>query len=109
MVTEVGLAARKPHLPPSQPIASTDTTCTTYGIPADLREYAQRLLASFPSPGAGIRVRTEGGEQETDLDLQREEQDDEEGGLTGCREAVEILTRIPKKGQSIRSFGDCSD
>jgi hypothetical protein len=30
--------------------------------------------------------------------LEREREKEEEGALTGCREAVEILTRNPKKG-----------
>jgi len=49
-----------------------------------VREYAKFLLATSPSPESnGL-----------DVDAARER---EAGGLTGCREAVEILTRNPKK------------
>lgn len=102
VVTEVELASHKPHLPP---LLAPKITNTALGIPADLREYAKRLLASFPAPGAGTRARADGNEHPhpVDVELEREELD-EEGGLTGCREAVEILTRIPKKGWCILSF-----
>ena len=36
------------------------------------------------------------------VESERERAD--EGGLTGCREAVEILTRNPKKGSSFLTF-----
>ena len=49
-----------------------------------VREYAKSLLATSPNPESnGL-----------DVDAARER---EAGGLTGCREAVEILTRNPKK------------
>ncbi|RDB27414.1 hypothetical protein Hypma_004304 [Hypsizygus marmoreus] len=85
----------------------------------DLQDYARRLLASFPEPGAsGVRMKLpaesispvpqqqhfgngeawEGsGLSEESRRLEREMERSEEGGLTGCREAVEILTRNPKK------------
>ncbi|KAF8060802.1 Rgp1-domain-containing protein [Lyophyllum atratum] len=83
----------------------------------DLQDYARRLLTSFPDPGAsGVRIKlpaeaispvpqsaapngimdatwpTEDGKR-----LEREMERAEEGGMSGCREAVEILTRNPKK------------
>ncbi|GLB36773.1 putative rgp1-domain-containing protein [Lyophyllum shimeji] len=83
----------------------------------DLQDYARRLLTSFPEPGAsGVRIKlpaeaispvpqsaapngamdaawpTEDGKR-----LEREMERAEEGGMSGCREAVEILTRNPKK------------
>ena len=66
-------------------------------IPADLREYAQRLLMSVPAPGGADAV---GFGREHDEE--REDDEDGDGGvLTGCREAVEILTRNPKKGACV--------
>lgn len=49
-----------------------------------VRDYAKFLLATSPSPDG----------DDLDVDAARER---EAGGLTGCREAVEILTRNPKK------------
>ena len=49
-----------------------------------VREYAKFLLATSPSPDRN----------DLDVDSARER---EAGGLTGCREAVELLTRNPKK------------
>ena len=51
---------------------------------SSVREYAGFLLATSPSPGRN----------DLDVDAARER---EAGGLTGCREAVEIITRNPKK------------
>jgi len=51
---------------------------------SSVREYARFLLATSLSPDDG----------DLDVDAARER---EAGGLTGCREAVEILTRNPKK------------
>jgi len=65
----------------------------------DLREYGKRLLATFPGPdatGAGrIKVPPE-MISPLQADFERERESDG-GALTGCREAVEILTRNPKK------------
>jgi len=80
----------------------------------DLQDYAHRLLASFPEPGSGVRIKLppehvrQSEEIERDWERKREREEErlrererereDEGGLTGCREAVEILTRNPKKG-----------
>ncbi|KAG8220206.1 Rgp1-domain-containing protein [Butyriboletus roseoflavus] len=56
----------------------------------DLEDYGQRLLAIFPEAGT-TDVRSK-----MPLDCEREREGDG-GALTGCREAVEILTRNPKK------------
>ncbi|KII86306.1 hypothetical protein PLICRDRAFT_56036 [Plicaturopsis crispa FD-325 SS-3] len=64
-----------------------------------LQEYAHRLLEAFPEPHAtGVRMKLP-AEAMSPLrgDLEREREREEEGALTGCREAVEILTRNPKK------------
>ena len=65
----------------------------------DLQTYARNLLASFPDPQAkGVRIKlpleaiTNG-----DGDLERELEGDMDSP-TGCRQAVEVLTRNPKKG-----------
>lgn len=69
----------------------------------DLREYGKRLLATFPGPdatGTGrIKVPPE-MISPLQADFEREREGDG-GGLTGCREAVEILTRNPKKGKPV--------
>ncbi|KAG6876531.1 hypothetical protein C0993_002420 [Termitomyces sp. T159_Od127] len=97
------------------------------GTFGDLQDYARRLLASFPDPGArGVRIKLpaeavspvpqsagfavgfgagagggaggvwaeEGKRIEREMEREMERA---EGGLSGCREAVEILTRNPKK------------
>jgi len=51
---------------------------------SSVREYAKLLLTTSPNPD----------NNDLDVDAARER---EAGGLTGCREAVEILTRNPKK------------
>jgi len=40
------------------------------------------------------------------LEELRKKETEAEGGLTGCREAVEILTRNPKKGEVVCPLGD---
>lgn len=40
-------------------------------------------------------------------DRERELEGEEEGALTGCREAVEILTRNPKKGKQALTYFSC--
>lgn len=55
---------------------------------SSVREYARFLLTTSPSPDGG----------DLDVDAARER---EAGGLTGCREAVEILTRNPKKRKPV--------
>jgi len=59
----------------------------------DLQTYARNLLSSFrdhdPS-ASGVRIKL----PLEALELEREEV----GGLAGCRQAVEILTRNPRKG-----------
>jgi hypothetical protein len=54
------------------------------GSISSVREYAKFLLTTSPNPDG----------DDLDVDAARER---EAGGLTGCREAVEILTRNPKK------------
>ena len=66
----------------------------------DLRDYARRLLSSFQdpvAPGVPMKLPAEAFSP-VRSDLERELEREVEGGLTGCREAVEILTRNPKKG-----------
>ncbi|KIJ58929.1 hypothetical protein HYDPIDRAFT_98508 [Hydnomerulius pinastri MD-312] len=65
----------------------------------DLRDYGQRLLGTFPDPDAtGVRIKMP-AEAVSPLqgDFDREREGGDSGALTGCREAVEILTRNPKK------------
>jgi hypothetical protein len=80
-----------------------------------LRSYATSLLATLPdakgksrddnatddSPSArnGKFKATEGSRR-----IEREGELADEGGLTGCREAVELLTRTQRKGEGFFSF-----
>ncbi|KAH7908781.1 Rgp1-domain-containing protein [Hygrophoropsis aurantiaca] len=70
----------------------------TPGSLDDLRDYGQRLLATFPDPDAtGVRIKVPAeAVLPSQSDLERGEEE-EGGSLTGCREAVELLTRNPKK------------
>ncbi|KAG2135101.1 Rgp1-domain-containing protein [Suillus clintonianus] len=105
----------------SSKLSPTTTPC---GSLDDLRAYGERLLSTFPAEGStGVRIKepaesvpenvpssstgpasasgSQGGEDplrafERERERERERQG-EEGELTGCREAVEILTRNPKK------------
>ncbi|KAI0358916.1 Rgp1-domain-containing protein [Trametes cingulata] len=65
----------------------------------DLQQYARNLLASFPDPKAtGVRIKLpiEAIQSSRSAGLDRE-LEDELDSPTGCRQAVEILTRNPKK------------
>ncbi|KAF8446407.1 Rgp1-domain-containing protein [Boletus edulis BED1] len=65
----------------------------------DLRDYGRRLLATFSDPDATdigrIKMPLE-AISPAQSEFEREREGDG-GALTGCREAVEILTRNPKK------------
>lgn len=65
----------------------------------DLQSYARNLLASFPDPKApGVRIRLPiEAIQHGRGDLECELEDDLDSPA-GCRQAVEVLTRNPKKG-----------
>jgi hypothetical protein len=69
-----------------------------------LHEYAQRLLASFPNPQALAQGKAD-PVPALDTIHKRER---EVGGLSGCCEAVEILTRNPKKGRSYLFLPFCT-
>jgi hypothetical protein len=100
-------------------------TATPDGSLDDLRAYGERLLSTFPAEGlTGVRIKEpaesvpetvsssssapsgSGSRSEIvdplhafEKERERErEREREEGEVTGCREAVEILTRNPKKG-----------
>ncbi|OJT13199.1 hypothetical protein TRAPUB_10218 [Trametes pubescens] len=71
----------------------------TPGSYEDLQEYARNLLASFPDPKAtGVRIKLpiEAIQSSRSAGLDREFED-ELDSPTACRQAVEILTRNPKK------------
>lgn len=105
------------HLTYSQPNFVASSSSAIEGTFEDLQDYARRLLASFPEPGtSGVRIKlpaesvspvpqnvdalSRAWQDDDARRLEREREREEEGGLTGCREAVEILTRNPKKGRS---------
>jgi hypothetical protein len=81
----------------------------------DLRDYAQRLVESLPDSGAdgdadgnreGAELMVSPGTRAPLISPEYERKQEmlgagtvaESGQHTGCREAVEILTRISKKG-----------
>lgn len=68
----------------------------------DLRSYAKMLVDSFPEQStSGVRLKVPVESVEHAFEHERwlkEDRRQEMGGLSGCREAVDILTRNPKKG-----------
>lgn len=117
-VVDLGSAAgdaRKDLSSSSKP-SPTPTPC---GSLDDLRAYGERLLETFPAEGStGVRIKepaesvpesipsssssssgfASGSKAASDpLRALEREREEGEGELTGCREAVEILTRNPKK------------
>ncbi|KAG1809812.1 Rgp1-domain-containing protein [Suillus plorans] len=121
-VIELGSAcgdAKKDSSSSSSKHSLTTSPCDSLD---DLRAYGERLLETFPAEGStGVRIKepaesvpesvpssssglaSGSGSQATSDPLRafaRERETEIEGGegeLTGCREAVEILTRNPKK------------
>ena len=80
---------------------ATPTTTPNLGTYDDLKEYARNLLASFPDPKAtGVRIKlpieaipsSRSGDSEHELEMDMD-------SANGCRQAVEVLTRNPKKGR----------
>lgn len=71
------------------------------GTYEDLQTYARNLLASFPDPKAtGVRIKLPiEAVQHGNGDVERE-LDGDMDSPAGCRQAVEVLTRNPKKGTS---------
>lgn len=67
---------------------------------SDLRDYGQRLLATFPDPGATDLSRIKVPLEPISPSQAEFERDGD--GLAGCGEAVEIVTRNPKKGRLFR-------
>lgn len=71
------------------------------GTLGDLKNYAKMLIESFPEPNtSGVRLKlpAEGVEHAFEHERwMKEDRRQEMGGLSGCREAVDILTRNPKK------------
>ncbi|KAG5636929.1 hypothetical protein H0H81_006362 [Sphagnurus paluster] len=114
VVEETGKMMKRLGKMPLVPTLGSSAISGTYD---DLQDYARRLLASFPEPGTrGVRIKlpveaispvpqsaTANGftdaswPAEDGRRLEREMERAEEGGMSGCREAVEILTRNPKK------------
>lgn len=71
----------------------------------ELRDYARKLVGSSTTGSADPKV-LDGAKIELPgtvdgLDIERDREREEEGALSGCRQAVEILTRNPKKGQCV--------
>ncbi|KAH6905798.1 Rgp1-domain-containing protein [Coprinopsis sp. MPI-PUGE-AT-0042] len=93
-------------LVPSESVFSTKERSPPgmVGSLKEIRDYAQRLVGSLPDVSADIRgERVDGRNVDKDLEarvrrqeLIRDDEDEEEPAI-GCREAVELLTRTPKK------------
>ena len=86
------------ELPACNEILKLCSACNGSRSLDDLRDYGQRLLATFPDPDAtDVRIKVPlVSPVHTEFERERE---GDGGVLTGCREAVEILTRNPKKGK----------
>ena len=82
------------------PVASPNLTDDTL---ESLQSYAMSLLATLPDAKGKSRAdATDDSPSGTSERSRRIEMDGEladEGGLTGCREAVELLTRNQRKGE----------
>ncbi len=83
----------------------------------ELKGYAERLVGAIPDPstnGVKIKIPAEMVD-EADREWRRRyssshtDDDVGGGGLSGCREAVEILTRNPKKGMRGVLNSSCTD
>ncbi|RPD58460.1 Rgp1-domain-containing protein [Lentinus tigrinus ALCF2SS1-6] len=93
-VTEGSKESPKSTIPRAVP-----TLAPNLGTYEDLQEYSRNLLASFPDPKAtGVRIKLpiESIPSTSNADLDSELERDMDNP-TGCREAVEVLTRNPKK------------
>jgi hypothetical protein len=82
-------------------LSSTDDTLES------VRSYAASLLATLPNAKGKLRddgaegSSTRNGNYEASperCEIAKEGDSVDEGGLTGCREAVELLTRNQRKG-----------
>lgn len=87
------------HLPKTGTQASTPGTShpqAKSGTFEDLQDFARNLLSSFHDhdPNArGVRIRL----PSEALELERDREREEAGALSGCRQAIEMLTRNPRK------------
>ncbi|TFY53662.1 hypothetical protein EVJ58_g9327, partial [Rhodofomes roseus] len=57
----------------------------------ELQDYATHLLSSLSDPDSRVKLPLEA------IELERDREREEAGGLSGCRQAVEIITRNPRK------------
>ena len=92
--------------PKRSSLRAAPTSALNPGTYDDLQEYARNLLASFPDPKAtGVRIKLP---IEAIPSSRSGDDSDLEGDInspTGCRQAVEVLTRNPKKGMRITCSG----
>ena len=90
-------------------LRAAPTLAPNLGTYEDLQEYSRNLLASFPDPKAtGVRIKLpiESIPSTSSADLDSELERDLDSP-TGCRQAVEVLTRNPKKGVCFQSWILC--
>ena len=86
---------------------SLSFSATRSGAYDELRDYARKLLGSYPAsvsepnPTPALSLISANGQTEArgELSIEGDREREEDGGLSGCRQAVEILTRNPKKGE----------
>jgi len=72
------------------------SSCGTY---SELQEYAQRLLISFPGQGAsGVRIKMPIEPVRSEIERERQE----EGAMTGCREAVERVVSYDVNKEGVK-------
>ncbi|OBZ78729.1 hypothetical protein A0H81_00275 [Grifola frondosa] len=79
-------------------ISSPGIAFSESGTFEDMQEYARNLLASFPDPNTrGVRIKLPIEAIQGGIKLDQVREREEQGSPTGCRQAVELLTRNPKK------------
>ena len=83
-----------------------------------VRSYAASLLATLPNAKGkscavasdvsvgGPSAKNASAESEESWRIEKDRESVSEGGLTGCREAVELLTRNQRKGASFFTYCD---
>lgn len=63
-----------------------------------MQDYARQLLASLQEQDSRVKIPL------VAIELERDREREEAGGLSGCRQAVEIITRNPRKGKSLATL-----
>lgn len=64
----------------------------------ELQDYARQLLSSLQDPESRVKLPL------VAIEVERDREREEGGGLSGCRQAVEIITRNPRKGKFLATI-----